>query len=673
VSGAGQALRPGDQIRFEDEIWTVTAVGGSVRLADDAGRTQLVLLAALLSSPGFELLAAGETPRAQLEPVGLLEALPPDVVALAREWERHVLEVETGLAPGAAAPRPEFDPAATTVDQRDQAKAAELTAAGQPTGARTVKRMRGRYRSSGLWGLVDHRYTRASSPHGRVDDRVIAATRAAIAAETSRSTGTKTRLRRVVEQALAAEHGAGTVPLPSRRTFERLVDGLAAGLHTFGPATSRRTQANRPDAPFTPTTAARPGELVQIDTTPLDVMAVLDDGVVGRVELTIALDIATRTITTAVLRPHGTKAVDAALLLARTLVPEPMRPGWPEALSMAASRIPHARLLTLDTRLEHAAAKPVIAPETVIVDRGKAFISETFLRACERLEISVQPAHPRSPTEKAMVERTFGSINTLFCQHVAGYTGPSVTHRGTDVAEHTVWTLPQLQELFDEWVLAGWQTRPHDSLRDPHLPTNPLSPNDMYSALITAAGYVPLALVGEDYLELLPVEWRRVNHDGIHLDHRTYDDPALGPLRRQDSGITTKGGRWAVHYDPYDLSHVWVRNHWTGGWITTPWTQLRLAPQPFAEFTWRAARDLVAERGGDDTNETDVARALDALLTRAGQGPPRQRRAIARTHSAPSKLPTGGPPPSEPVTEPTELAKVIPLSIFDPAAEEPYR
>jgi len=78
-----------------------------------------------------------------------------------------------------------------------------------------------------------------------------------------------------------------------------------------------------PAGPFGVTVASRPGELVQIDTTPLDVMAVLDDGVVGRVELTIALDLATRSICAAMLRPHGTKAVDASLLLARTLVPEP--------------------------------------------------------------------------------------------------------------------------------------------------------------------------------------------------------------------------------------------------------------------------------------------------------------------------------------------------------------
>ena len=29
----------------------------------------------------------------------------------------------------------------------------------------------------------------------------------------------------------------------------------------------------------------------------------------------------------------------------------------------------------------------------------------------------------------------------------------------------------------------------------------------MYTALVAAAGYLPLTLSGEDYLELLPVQW----------------------------------------------------------------------------------------------------------------------------------------------------------------------
>ncbi len=70
---------------------------------------------------------------------------------------------------------------------------------------------------------------------------------------------------------------------------------------------------------------------MQIDSTPLDIAVELDDGVIGRVELTGMVDVATRSIPAAVIRPT-TKAVDAALLLARCLTPELMRPGWAQAV-----------------------------------------------------------------------------------------------------------------------------------------------------------------------------------------------------------------------------------------------------------------------------------------------------------------------------------------------------
>ncbi|MGH3373840.1 MAG: integrase, partial [Actinoallomurus sp.] len=114
--------------------------------------------------------------------------------------------------------------------------------------------------------------------------------------------------------------------------------------------------------------AARPGEQVQIDSTPLDVMVLLESGLAVRADLTIAVDVATRTICAAVLRPVGTKAVDASLLLAKMLVPEPMRPGWSAALRMSASHLPHTRLVDIDARMELAAAKPVIVPDTIVID-----------------------------------------------------------------------------------------------------------------------------------------------------------------------------------------------------------------------------------------------------------------------------------------------------------------
>ncbi|WP_433523820.1 hypothetical protein ACQPZ2_00695 [Nocardia pseudovaccinii] len=397
-------LSVGDQVVFGGMGHTVVAISGTrIRLLSDAGEASVVALPYLLAAADFELVGSGPAPK--VEPFNLLDTLPEAVLAEAREWERHVIEVETGLPPGAgvaATARAEYDPVTQTLTAREQAKAAELTAAGRKTSARTVQRMRRRYREQGLWGVVDSRYVRTLTPTGKVDARVVAAATAVVAAQTGTSTGTKTRAIRQIRQLLDDEHGEGVVAMPSQATCYRLLDVLSKGRHTFGSAVTRRQSANKPDRVYTATLAARPGEQVQLDATPLDVMAVMDDGVIGRAELVLAIDIATRTICAGVLRPVGAKAVDAALILARVMVPEPMRPGWDQALAMSASRIPHRRMVSLDARLALAAAKPVIVPDTVVVDHGKVFLSEVFLRAADTLGISVQPAHQLTATDKPL-------------------------------------------------------------------------------------------------------------------------------------------------------------------------------------------------------------------------------------------------------------------------------
>ena len=387
-------LRPGDWVRYDGADHQVIALAGtSVRLRSDVGAESVVLVAYLMASPEFAVIDGAPTP--SVEPFGLMDGLPVKALEQAREWERHIVEVETGLPPDplpGATPRAGFDPASTTIAERDRAKAAELGVS-----LRTVKTRRARYTQQGLWGLVDQRAVRLSAATGRTDARLVAAIREVIDAETDTSTGTRSRLIRRVVKAVEATYGPGVVPLPGRSTLYKVIDAVASGRHTFGSAVTRRQTANRPQGMFTPTHAARPGEQVQIDSTPIDVLVLLDSGVPVRADLTIAVDVATRTICAAVLRPVGTKAVDAALLLARMLVPEPMRPGWSGALRMSASRLPHARLLDIDARMELAAARPVIVPDTIVIDGGKVFVSDTFTRACERLGISIQRARPRTP------------------------------------------------------------------------------------------------------------------------------------------------------------------------------------------------------------------------------------------------------------------------------------
>lgn len=119
-------VRIGDRVVFSGAEYSVVALSGSlVRLLADSGDAVVVAMAYLAGAPDFAVVGAG--PRTRLVPSGL----PKDA--------------ETGTAP-----RPEYDPAARTLTERQQAKADELGVT-----LRTVERMRRRYLRQGLWGLVD--------------------------------------------------------------------------------------------------------------------------------------------------------------------------------------------------------------------------------------------------------------------------------------------------------------------------------------------------------------------------------------------------------------------------------------------------------------------------------------------------------------------------------------
>ncbi|AUY53604.1 Mu transposase C-terminal domain-containing protein [Streptomyces sp. CB01881] len=685
----GELSRPvrvvvGDRVRFDGQLRGVLAVSAlAVTLTDGERPHRVVPLLELFEAEGFEVVASPT--RMPLPPVSLLETLPKPVLEKALWWEGHVLEVLHGLPPGArpdAAPRPGYGPG-RSLTARQQVKAAELRAAGHRVTASAVAHHRRRYQQDGVLGLVDYRPVRKKPEFGSVDKRIVAAMREAIGEGVDASTKTGSYLLWRTGEILKGSEEGREVTLPSRATLYRVLAKLTEGTYTFGTATTRRSKAHGAKTPFGELPAFAPGQVMQIDSTPMDVMVLLDSGVPGRIELTGMIDIASRTLSAAVLRPT-TKSVDASVLLARTVTPELMRPGWAEALRMSRSVLPHRRLLSLDERLEHAAARPVIVPEMIVCDHGNVSISRNFKASCRFLEIDFQPAHKGSGFEKGHIEKMLASIATLFVQFLPGHLGRSADHRGRHPERDRLWSLLELQELLDEWIVAHWQNRPHDGLRDPAHPSRMFTPNEKYATLVEACGYVAVALSGDDYIELLPAEWRAVNDYGIKIKHRVYDSPELDPLRRQDSGITAKRGLWEVHRDPYDVSRIWVRNNRDEGrpWIQATWKHLHRAPVPFGDLAW----DHVSHQMPGATAK-EIADAVAALLTRAHTGPDtdsrakptrRDRRVAARTKAAgpatPLPIQTTTEPAPEPVPAPAEerLADVIPLGLFDPL-EDPWR
>ena len=104
---------------------------------------------------GGDFAVLDSRPRPGMPQVSVLDGLPAEAVEEARWWERHIVEVPTGVPPDTGEgtiPRPEYDPAVVTLTRREQAKAAELTAAGHPVTASAVAKRRRRNQEQGLSG-----------------------------------------------------------------------------------------------------------------------------------------------------------------------------------------------------------------------------------------------------------------------------------------------------------------------------------------------------------------------------------------------------------------------------------------------------------------------------------------------------------------------------------------
>lgn len=377
-----RTISDGDTFELAGQPWKVVHQDATVvvfqHLLDR--RVRRLPVAELFADESF--VTHAPSPGPLLEDVGILDGLPEKDVERALFLRRHVHEVLYGEPPvepdSRESSRKGSTESETIVEElnpsygptvglmaRVVAKTAELAAAGTPVSERQFRRHVSAYRTKGVAGLVDQRKLRPSTVTGRVDERVVALLKKEMAAQTFKSTRTRQGLIASVLVKVGDLNDAGAeIPVPSRATMYRAVVGLDGARHTFGDATTRRTQANKPDRAYGYQAVTRPGELVEIDSTPLDALVIFPDGSIRRPDLTIAFDVATRTICATMLLAGAAKSADAAgILLARTLTPLAMHPGWDESLSHARSILPPGAIVGDDELRRLIAARPVIAPE----------------------------------------------------------------------------------------------------------------------------------------------------------------------------------------------------------------------------------------------------------------------------------------------------------------------
>ena len=299
--------------------------------------------------------------------------------------------------------------------------------------------------------------------------------------------------------------------------------------------------------------AAAPGEVMQIDSTPLDVLVLLDDGVPGRVELTGMIDVATRVVPAAVLRPT-TKSVDASVLLARALTPEPVRPGWPEALKMPRSVLPYERLLAIDERLEHAAARPVIVPDTIVIDHGRVFVSELPVRRAGTW--ASHPARPPGQRTGESPHRADSRVGGLAVRPVrlrlyrAQPGLPRPPRRGAAVV--VAWpscrncSMSGSSRSGRTGRMTGSATRSTRAGRSPRTRSTPRWSRPPATCRSRCGP--------DDYVELLPAPWQAVNAYGIKVSPAHLRRPGAQPVA--PAAVRRQGAQEPVGGPPRPLRHL---------------------------------------------------------------------------------------------------------------------
>jgi putative transposase len=641
-----QAVRlgPGVRVSYDgDAVEVVELSGTRVTVRNDRTGQFAVMALTRLVSNCRALQAVDKTSQGDGSGDSIavtLAGLNREERAEVAERAAHVREVLTGYKAGhpeAAAPgepRAEYGPD-VPLWSRYRAKADELG-----IGHRTIRRWAADYRRDGEAGLVDSRTLRGRET--RVDARWDDAVRSVLAEGVAESTPTRSAVLARVSARLDETFGPGVVARPSTATAYRRLAALTKGTNAVnGSANARRSIADRPQGTFGRLRATRPGEYVVLDTQDLDVFA-LEEVTCRwvRAQLTIAQDLSTRCIVGLRVTPVSTKAVDVAGVLYQAVVPQPAPASWPERACWPYHGLPQQLVFDETARL----VAPVCAPETLVVDNGKVFVSAHVLSVCTRLGISIQPAQPYKPTDKPTCERFFKTLREGLIQHLPAYKGPDVYSRGERVEDDAILFIHELEDVIREWVAVVYHRAKHDGLTVPEWPTVALSPVEMFAAGIARAGSLRIPATPELAYEFLPVAARTIQHYGVDVNGLRYNGPALDAYRNSASPYGgTLAGKWPIRVNPDDVRYVYFQDPADDRWHRLAWEHEPGLSTPFSADAAAYARRLAAGKGlaADPVRElaTLLARWKDGII--AGQ---RERRMAARLVGQYTALPLAAEP-----------------------------
>ncbi|WP_407332543.1 transposase [Enterovibrio sp. 27052020O] len=202
--------------------------------------------------------------------------------------------------------------------------------------------------------------------------------------------------------------------------------------------------------------------------------------------------------------------------------------------------------------------------ETLVVDNGAEFWSESLEQACLESGINIQFNPVRKPWLKPFIERLFGTINKKFLDPFPGKTFSNVLEKEEyNPEKDAVIRFSTFIELFHRWIIDVYH-QDSDS-RHSRIP-----------AKLWQQGYddfPPLAMTQEDIDKLtvvMGVKWQpTLTRLGFKIKHLRYDSPDLSEYRKRYPQ-TESSRKKLVKIDPDDISRIFVYLEELEGYLEVP-------------------------------------------------------------------------------------------------------
>lgn len=356
---------------------------------------------------------------------------------------------------------------------------------------------------------------------------------------------------------------------------------------------SRRALLRRRGRKAAETVTAHPGshvvalplDEIQIDHTLVDLICVTDDGFripMARPYLTLAIDVKTRAI------------VGYYLSLDR---PDAFAVG----LCIAISAMDKTELLA-ELGIEGVTWAMQGLARSVLLDNAKEHHANSFRRGCEANLIVLSYRPPGQPFFGGHIERLIGTMMHRL-HALPGSTRSNVIERGEYKPEkHAVMTFPEVHRYLVMQICA-YNLTVHSELG--------MSPHQAWIQSLTGSEGYKAPIVPPRNLQFLsdfmPFERRLVRRDGVELFGIRYWSQSLIPLIGHREQL-------AVHYDPRDMSRVYVRDP---GGILLPagYADVTLPRRSRNEWAFIRRRARALGRRPDELAMRDeLMNAADALV-----------------------------------------------------------